>query len=140
MLLGAGFVVDRVDQASDAETGEVIGQNPAANTTVNAGTTVTVTVSTGPETASVPNVLGETEAAAIGRLADAGFRTTTLRQEVFDPVQDGIVLAQDPGGGTELEQGSAITITVGTLAGTPTTPTTPTTPSQVPPDDDVDVQ
>jgi serine/threonine-protein kinase len=136
-LQGLGFVVDRVDEPSDAPENEVIGQEPRGNELESPGTTVTLTVSTGPSTAPVPSVLGQTEQAATAALGDAGFRWTVLRQDVFDPAQDGIVLLQDPAPRSELEVGSAITITVGRLASEPPPEeTTPTTPSAQPPPSD----
>lgn len=53
-LEGAGFTVTTVSQASDQPAGTVIDQSPAANTQVDAGSTITLTVSDGPATEPTP--------------------------------------------------------------------------------------
>jgi beta-lactam-binding protein with PASTA domain len=80
-------------------------------------------------------VTGNDEATAKQRLQQAGLTVSVIEQDVTDPTQDGLVLAQSPTHG-KLQQGSTVTITVGKLvtvtqpATTPTTPTTtPTTPA-----------
>ena len=95
-LQGAGFAVVRVDADSDEPKGEVIAQDPTAGATSRSGSKVTVTVSKGPETADVPDVTGDTLADAEQLLDDAGFKSTVVTQDVTDPSQDGLVLAQDP--------------------------------------------
>jgi serine/threonine-protein kinase len=129
-LQGAGFVVSRVDEDSDEPKGIVIRQEPAAGSVVAQGSRVTVAVSKGPVTADVPDVTRTTLADAQALLREAGFRWTVLQQEVTDPSQDGLVLAQDPAGGA-LERGSTVTLYVGQLVSVPveTTPTDTTATS-----------
>ena len=52
---------------------------------------------------------------------------TVTRQNVTDPGLDGIVLSQNPTGGTKAPQGSTVTIVVGQLTATepPPPPATP---------------
>ncbi|WP_219466139.1 Stk1 family PASTA domain-containing Ser/Thr kinase [Nonomuraea rhizosphaerae] len=49
MLKDAGFKVKAVEQPSDQPQGTVVQQNPGEGTKLNANTTVTIVVSTGPE-------------------------------------------------------------------------------------------
>jgi serine/threonine-protein kinase len=131
-LKGAGFNVSRVDVANAAPVDQVVSQSPSGGTTVAKGSTVTLSVSKGPETVDVPSVTGNDVATAKQRLQQAGLSVSVIEQDVTDPTQDGLVLAQSPTHG-KLQQGSTVTITVGKLvtvtqpATTPTTPATPTT-------------
>jgi serine/threonine-protein kinase len=117
-LQGAGFSVSRIDADSDEPKGTVIAQDPVAGSNVAQHSRVTVTVSKGPVTAEVPNVSGDALADAQQLLEDAGFKTVVETQDVTDPSQDGLVLAQDPASGV-LEKGSTVTLFVGKLVSTP---------------------
>ena len=125
-LQGPGFVVVRVDADSSEPKGLVIAQDPAAGSLAVQGSTVTVTVSKGPATAEVPDVTRDALADAEQLLEEEGFKSAVVWEDVTDPSQDGLVLAQEPPGGP-LEQGSTVTLTVGRLVSTPTTETVPTT-------------
>ena len=111
-LGGAGFEV-QVNEApsDDTEAGLVFAQDPNPGVEAPVGSTVTITVSTGPEQVEVPDVEGEDEGDAEQILGDAGFQVEV--QEVpGPPPQDGTVVDQDPDGGTQADQGSTVTIFV----------------------------
>jgi eukaryotic-like serine/threonine-protein kinase len=113
-LQAAGFEVSVTEAPSDTVSeGLVSAQSPSAGTEAAKGSTVTITISTGPELTTVPDVIGEDTATARAMIRDAGLRPSTVFQEVTDPSQDGIVVDQDPSGGTEVEPGSTVTILVG---------------------------
>jgi eukaryotic-like serine/threonine-protein kinase len=113
-LQAAGFEVSVTEAPSDTVSeGLVSAQSPSAGTEAAKGSTVTITISTGPELTTVPDVIGEDTATARAMIRDAGLRPSTVFQEVTDPSQDGIVVDQDPPGGTEVEPGSTVTILVG---------------------------
>ncbi|HET6945106.1 MAG TPA: PASTA domain-containing protein, partial [Gaiellaceae bacterium] len=60
-------------------------------------------------------------------LQDSGFRSHVTYQDVTDPSQDGVVLAQNPGGGTQAKPKATVELTVGrAVGGDTTTLTTPT--------------
>ncbi len=122
-LKGAGFAVSRVDAANAAPVDQVVSQSPGAGSTAAKGTTVTLTVSKGPEMVTVPSVTGNDVDTAKQRLTQAGLTVSVLQQDVTDPAQDGLVLAQSPPHG-KLQQGSTVTITVGHLVTAPPQPTT----------------
>ncbi|HET9214522.1 MAG TPA: Stk1 family PASTA domain-containing Ser/Thr kinase [Gaiellaceae bacterium] len=113
-LQQAGFEVEAV-QAPDDDTpaGLVSTQSPDPGIMADRGSTVQITISTGPEQVTVPNVVGDDEATAGGALEAEGFSVRVRRVPVVDPDQDGIVQDQDPGGGTEADPGSQVTIFVG---------------------------
>jgi eukaryotic-like serine/threonine-protein kinase len=111
-LQAEGFEV-QVNQApsDESEEGLVSAQDPNPGVEAPVGSTVTITVSTGPEQVEVPNVEGEEEGDAEQILGDAGFQVEV--QEVpGPPPQDGTVVDQDPDGGTQADQGSTVTIFV----------------------------
>jgi serine/threonine-protein kinase len=134
-LEGAGFGVVRKDESSDQPKGEVTATDPQGGTTARQGTKVTVTVSKGPATAEVPDVTGRLRSDATQLLQAGGFLVTILFEDVTDPSQDGLVLAEDPHAGTKARHGASVTITVGRLVAPPppTTTTTPTTTAAPPP-------
>ncbi|MGH3022385.1 MAG: Stk1 family PASTA domain-containing Ser/Thr kinase [Gaiellaceae bacterium] len=113
-LQQAGFQV-QVVRAPDDDTPEglVSAQSPDPGIQADRGSTVQITVSTGPEQVPVPNVVGEDEATATQALEDAGFSVSIQNVPVVDPEEDGIVQDQDPDGGTQANPGSQVTIFVG---------------------------
>src|ERR1700677_889029 len=65
-ITGAGLTVGTVTQASSATvaSGSVVSQAPAAGTSAASGSSVALVVSSGPAPVTVPNVVGDTQAAA----------------------------------------------------------------------------
>ncbi|MEA3018644.1 MAG: eukaryotic-like serine/threonine-protein kinase [Actinomycetota bacterium] len=126
-ILGrAGFQTTFANEASDAVAqGTVARTDPAAGSDLAKGQTVTVYVSNGPASATVPEVRGMTESDAVAKLQAAGFRVA--KQTRTDPARDGIVIDQSPGAGQSAARGSTVTITVGQGFGGSTSSTTTTT-------------
>ena len=134
-LQAAGFTVGRVDVESDRPAGEVVTQSPPGNSTASRGSSVTLSVSQGPKTQTVPDVSLQPLADARATLRAAGFKVSVVREETDDESLDGIVMFQDPPGETQADPKSVVTITVGTFVPppdvtdtTPTDTTTTTTP------------
>jgi serine/threonine-protein kinase len=123
-LQRAGFVPARVDVDSDLAEGIVQNQDPNGGTNSSKGSTVTLSVSRGPVTASVPDVTNQDVSIAEVTLETAGFRTRTVLENTDDPTLDGIVISQDPLGGTQGQPSSVVTLFVGSF----TDPSTETTP------------
>lgn len=72
----AGFAA--ATEPVDAEgivSGSVVEQNSAADTEASAGTTVTLSVSTGPDVVTTPNVVGRTEPEAEATWWRSGLRS-----------------------------------------------------------------
>lgn len=109
-LEGARLKVGDVREvaADDAEPNEVLQQSPDAGREVDRGDTVDLVVAQG---ATVPDVVGETQSDAEEILADAGYGVEVVTVPSED-VEEGIVAAQDPEAGTELEEGGVVTISV----------------------------
>ena len=129
-LTGRGFKVVRNDQVTDNEDpGTVLKQSPGANQSIDKGSTITLAVAKQPQDVTVTDVTGETQADAVRRLSKDGFQIKIVQQPVNAQDGDGVVIAQDPGGG-KAKRGSTVTLTVGKFdpnaaPGQTTTPTTP---------------
>ncbi len=94
--------------------GQVMAQNPAQGTQVNTGSTVTIDVSTGPDAAAIPNVVGFTQEAATTALQSQGFTVGTIQQVDDNAQQKGNVLGTDPAVGTVNPFATPITLKVAT--------------------------
>jgi len=121
-LQRVGFGVSRVDVDSDLAAGIVTNQDPNGGSESSKGSTVTLSVSRGPVTSAVPDVTTQDVTIAQTTLEAAGFRTRVVLEDTDDPSSDGIVVSQDPVGGTQAKPNSLITLFVGRFtAGTTTT-------------------
>ena len=110
-LQGAGFTVRVAEAASDTvPEGSVISQSPEGGVSVEAGSQVTITVSTGPDLVEVPDVIDDFEADAVATLEDAGFDVVV---EYDTSPDDGIVLTCNPVPGSMAPRGATVTILVG---------------------------
>jgi eukaryotic-like serine/threonine-protein kinase len=123
-LQAAGFAVARHNIASDQPADTVVSTEPPPGTYQPPGTTITVNVSKGPTTSTVPDVTSQDQASAVSQLRASGFRVHIVNQATTNPDEDGIVLSQDPSGGTQAPRGATVTISVGKLSA-PTTPGPP---------------
>ena len=124
-LQRAGFGVARIDVVSDQAAGIVTDQQPSGGSEGSKGSSVTVSVSKGPSTAAVPDVTTQDVSIAQTTLDAAGFRTRVVLEDTSDPTSDGIVVSQDPVGGTQAKPNSLVTLFVGRFVATTTTTTTP---------------
>jgi eukaryotic-like serine/threonine-protein kinase len=118
-LQGAGFAVARRDVDSSQPKDTVIDQDPRSGASLSRGGTVTLFVSKGPKQSTIPNVESQDEASARQALEQSGFSVDVQEQDTTDPNQDGIVLSQDPPGGTRAKPGTTVTIVVGRLVEVP---------------------
>ena len=62
---------------------------------------------------TVPDVVGLTSYEAGNTLRAARFVVVVVSKEVTDPKDEGVVLGQDPKGGTQQLEGTTVTIVVG---------------------------
>jgi eukaryotic-like serine/threonine-protein kinase len=98
---------------SSQPPGTVLDQSPAGGVSTRAKSAVTLTVSTGARSVSVPDVTGLDEASARQQLAAAGFQVQVTYDDTADPSQDDMVLDQSPGSGDSAASGSTVLLTVG---------------------------
>jgi eukaryotic-like serine/threonine-protein kinase len=110
----------------------VIGQEPGPGTLHPPGTRVTVRVSTGQESATVPEVVGQDEESARASLENEGWRVSVRYTGTDDPAEEGIVISQNPAPGSAVERGSTVTLVVGRLEVVEPPPPPPPPPSPSP--------
>ena len=99
-------------ELSDRPDGTVIAQQPAAGEQLEQNQSVNITVSSGKEQATVPQLVALTspEAARIA-LTDAGLKLGIVSQKASDQ-PSGYVLEQAPAEGTQVDAGTMVNITV----------------------------
>jgi eukaryotic-like serine/threonine-protein kinase len=115
-LDAAGFDAAVTEAPSESTPeGLVSDQDPGPGGQADEGSTVTITISTGPELVSVPDVVGDFREDAKTQIKAAGLRHSVVFQDVTDPDEGDVVLDQNPGGGTQAEPRSFVTILVGRL-------------------------
>lgn len=112
LLEEAGLQVDpvlREEASSDIERGHIIDQSPSAGAQVSKGTRVNLTVSSGPETRTVPDVTGQNLESARATLESANFVVQVTEIDSTEP--QGRVL-EVPQAGERLPAGSTVEIVV----------------------------
>ncbi|WCD98124.1 Stk1 family PASTA domain-containing Ser/Thr kinase [Streptomyces sp. HUAS 31] len=97
-------------ECEDQSKGKICSQSPGSKTKVDKNTSVDIVVSTGAPKVSVPDVEGLPYEKAKSDLEDKGFDVQQKTEE--SDRNPGVVISQDPEGGTEQEKGSTITLTV----------------------------
>jgi beta-lactam-binding protein with PASTA domain/predicted Ser/Thr protein kinase len=114
-LTAAGFATGTVQEVEDPEIaiGNVISQDPAAESPAKQGDPVNLTVSQGAGKVTVPNVVQAPVDTAKSVLVTAGLTVTTV-DEANDSVQEGFVIRTDPLADTIVDKGSPITVYVST--------------------------
>src|ERR687893_483840 len=120
-ITAAGFQVEKVVEPNDAPAGQVFAQDPQGADEAEVGSTVTLSVSGGPETSPVPDVVNMTALEANQTLTAAGFLVTQVAVE-DDEVEEDHVVSQDPPANAEAAPGATITINVSSGSGTVTVP------------------
>lgn len=100
--VGNGFVLSLRD-GDDADL--------AAGTSLKRGTTVYLTLSSGPAPVDILNVVGATVEEATRQLQESGLEVETT-EDFSDTVAQGRVIAQDPAGGSEGKRTQTVTLTV----------------------------
>ena len=102
------------ETSSEVEEGYVMEQDPAAETEVEEGSTVNLTVSSGEEeaeTVTVPNLTGLTASEAESALSKVGL-VGSSQSDYNDTYAAGDIFEQSPSANTEVEIGSTVTYTV----------------------------
>ncbi|GAC1410771.1 MAG: Stk1 family PASTA domain-containing Ser/Thr kinase [Actinomycetota bacterium] len=129
----AGLVLGQVNQrtSSSKPKDTVIEQSVKPGTQVDSGTQVDITVSSGQDTAVVPDERGKTEAQATKDLTSRGFAVNVVKQAPGPKcnVAPGLVCHQNPAPGTTLNKNSEVVIFV---ASEPPPPPPPSSPSPTP--------
>ena len=115
ILEAAGFKVGNVRTVDNAsiEKDKVVSTDPAANSKQTKGTIITLYISSG-MTQIPDNLIGQPKDSAIEQLKQAGLTQITIENEYSDSIASGAVTRVDPGVGSTVEAGTAVTIWVST--------------------------
>ena len=110
-LRGQGFnVLISEAYSDDIPVGEVISQSPGAGSTQRNGALIVITVSSGPERITVPNVVGRAGTTAQRSLESLGFRVR-ISTVISETVPAGSVISQSPLG-ERVQRGTTIYLEV----------------------------
>jgi len=94
------------------KTGVVLAGDPAAGSEIRRGSTVTLTVSRGPERHGVPQLVGRTEAEARQRVVDARLTVGKVGKAFSETVPQGQVISTAPAANTSLKRASPVNLVV----------------------------
>ena len=113
-LEGDNLVLGEVTpQPSSERRNTVLAQNPTPETELEEGSTVDLTVSSGPEQVVVPPLIGLTQDQAIGRLQGVSLVVGAIDTQDSDQPA-GTVIGSDPVEGKQIDAGSAVDLVVST--------------------------
>ena len=117
------YVVTEVTAASPQDAGTIISQSPSPGSVLAPGSTVEITVSTGPEVMPVPDVEGLDVIAAVNALREAGFIVNPSQvEEASEEIEEGKVIRTEPAADQLAAVGSQVSIVVSTGLPTVTVP------------------
>ena len=102
------LLVTSFDEAVKA--GLVLATDPPAGREIARGSTVTVTVSQGPERYRVPKLVGRTQAEAEQRLSEVRLTVGNVAQAFSETVPQGQVISTSPAEGAALKRAAAVAL------------------------------
>lgn len=112
----SGFVVNKTESHDPyIKAGNVITQSPAAGSKAPKGTTVTLTISLGPEISKVqvPDLMAKGEEEAMALLVESGLQLGTVGEVNHeDPALSGLVCYQSYSVGTYVDAGTVVDINI----------------------------
>ncbi len=111
-LLAKSFNVSTNYKHASASQGTVIGESPAAGQSVAKGSTVILTVSSGPSQLTVPNVAGDSLATASNKLGSDGLQVGSVSYQTSNSVPSGDVISTSPSSGSQVAPNSSVNLTV----------------------------
>lgn len=107
-----GLSVERKYEESDSyDAGVVISADVSVGASLETGSKVTLTISSGTEGVEVPEVSGKTFDDANAQLIGLGFLVNKT-EGYSDTIEQGIVISQNPSAGNKAPKGSVITVMV----------------------------
>jgi serine/threonine-protein kinase len=114
------------ENSTSVPAGQVTRTDPPAGQSVPIDTRITIFISRGAPTVSMPSKIGETKAKAKAELEADGFTVSTLNR--VDDANVGRVIDQNPAPGTQVPPNSNVVLTIGIASTSSTTaPSTSTT-------------
>ncbi len=116
--------------SSSVTRNDVISTDPASGATPQVGSSVNLVVSSGPPLVGVPDVTGQSEAAAKSSLENRGFSVGSTTTQVSSTVPAGNVISQSPAGGAQAAQGSSVDLVIAKAPPPAPNPTVPNVTGQ----------
>ena len=129
------------EYSDTAPAGQIIQQEPSADTVLKAGETIRLVVSKGPQMAEMPNIIGFTQDSAVKELEARGLVASCFMVVNDGSYASGCVVRTSEEPGTKVEVGTVITVYIAAdpsvqITVTPEEPaaTEPTTTEPTPPE------
>lgn len=129
------------EYSDTAPAGQIIQQEPSADTVLKAGETIRLVVSKGPQMAEMPNIIGFTQDGAVKELEARGLVVSCFMVVNDGSYASGCVVRTSEEPGTKVEVGTVITVYIAAdpsvqITVTPEEPaaTEPTTTEPAPPE------
>ena len=129
------------EYSDTAPAGQIIQQEPSADTVLKAGETIRLVVSKGPQMAEMPNIIGFTQDGAVKKLEARGLVASCFMVVNDGSYASGCVVRTSEEPGTKVEVGTVITVYIAAdpsvqITVTPEEPaaTEPTTTEPAPPE------
>ena len=129
------------EYSDTAPAGQIIQQEPSADTVLKAGETIRLVVSKGPQMAEMPNIIGFTQDGAVKELEARGLVASCFMVVNDGSYASGCVVRTSEEPGTKVEVGTVITVYIAAdpsvqITVTPEEPTAtePTTTEPAPPE------
>ena len=124
LLRGAGLASTVKYVVNNVQKNTVLSSDPTSGTKIPEGSTVTLTVSSGPSNVLVPSLAGQSQPQAGALLGSVGLNVGSITQAASSQYPSGEVISSTPGAGQSVPPGSSVDIVVSTGAPPPTTTTT----------------
>ena len=129
------------EYSDTAPAGQIIQQEPSADTVLKAGETIRLVVSKGPQMAEMPNIIGFTQDGAVKELEARGLVASCFMVVNDGSYASGCVVRTSEEPGTKVEVGTVITVYIAadpsvqiTVTPEETAATEPTTTEPAPPE------
>lgn len=103
--------------SSDVPFGQILTQNPEAGKTTSFSGDIVVTVSSGSELPTMPELIGKTLEEAKGELNNEGLSIGHITYQISD-IAIGYICNQSPAPGTELSYGSEVDLVISSTSAT----------------------
>jgi hypothetical protein len=113
-LLSTGLIVGNVtfQPSHSATVGTVLSEDPVSGASVSDGSPVALVISSGVPQITVPNVVGDSQAAAASSITGAGLTLAAVTTENNASIPLGDVISESPGAGTSVATGSSVSLIV----------------------------
>ena len=114
LLQARGFIIGRIttEVRDDVPSDRVLSQNPPQGTELEPGDTIDIIVSVGPESISLPIVVGLTQEEALNKLNNDGFLNIEIKKLKTNEYDIGVIAEQEPEANSRLEPSGVITLQV----------------------------